>query len=116
MGNSVPPRLKLAYAGLTEADWNQFQRMGDLNRDGKIDDADVKILLDAFDSRPGSPNWNPLADLDGDGWVGPNDILILGDNYGKDIWSWKGLTAPTAPTGLAALVGLGLILILLIAY
>lgn len=104
------PRL-FKTLGLTDADWNAFQKMGDLNRDGKIDDSDAKILLDAFDSRPGSPNWNPLADLDGDGWVGPNDILILGDNYGLDIWSWKGLK-PTV--NVAALLGLGLVLALLL--
>jgi len=105
------PRL-FKTLGLTDADWNAFQKMGDLNRDGKIDDADAKILLDAFDSRPGSPNWNPLADLDGDGWVGPNDILVLGNNYGLDIWSWKGLTKPTV--NVAALLGLGLVLAILL--
>ena len=104
------PRL-LKFAGLTESDWSQFQRMGDLNKDGKIDDADAKILIDAFDSRPGSPNWNPVADLDADGWIGPNDILILGNNYELDIWKWKGLTAPTVNT--SVLIGLGIALLLL---
>jgi hypothetical protein len=107
----MPRLLKL---GLTESDWQQFQRMGDLNRDGKIDDADAKILIGAFNSKPGDANWNQLADLDADGWVGPNDILIMGNNYELDIWKWKGLTAP-APTGVAALVGLGLILLLMLA-
>jgi hypothetical protein len=100
--------------GLTDADWNQFQRMGDLNRDGKIDDADGKILLDAFNSKPGDANWNSLADLDGDGWVGPNDILILGDNYGKDIWSWKGL-APAPTITPSALIIIGAVLLLLMS-
>lgn len=95
----MSPRLVRTVPTLTEDDWMQFQKMGDLNRDGKIDDADVKILIDAFNSRPGAPNWNPLADLDEDGWVGPSDVVILGDNYGKDIWTWKGLAKP-APTEL----------------
>jgi len=107
------PRLaRIASLGLTESDWLQFQRMGDLNRDGKINDEDVKILLKALNSRPGDPNWNPLADLDFDGWVGPNDILMLSDNYGKDIWTWKGLAAPTVP----ALLALGLMLALLLIH
>ena len=109
----MAPRLKFAYMSLTESDWEQFQRMGDLNRDGKIDDADGKILVDAFNSRPGDANWNPIADLDGDGWVGPNDVLILGDNYGLDIWTWKGTTKPTA-INIQALIGIGALALLLL--
>lgn len=106
------PRLLKTTLGLTDADWNAFQRMGDLNRDGKIDDADVKILLNALNSRPGDSNWNPLADLDGDEWVGPNDIVVLGNNYGLDIWSWKGLTQPSL--SVMALLGLGVVLAILL--
>lgn len=107
----MPPRLKLAYMDLTEEDWQQFQRMGDLNRDGKIDDTDAKILIDAFNARPSDANWNPIADLDGDGWIGPNDILILGDNYGLDIWTWKGTTKPMS---IPALIGIGALALLLL--
>ncbi|MFZ4699390.1 MAG: dockerin type I repeat-containing protein [Candidatus Methylumidiphilus sp.] len=50
---------------------------GDLNGDGKIDQADITIFQQALGSVIGSPNYNPDADLDGDGRVTINDLRIL---------------------------------------
>jgi hypothetical protein len=41
------------------------------------------LLAKAYGSKPGEPNWNPKADLDGNGTVGLSDLVILAKNYGK---------------------------------
>lgn len=60
-----------------------FRLMGDINRDGVIDDADFAIMEDAYGSVEGDPHWNPDCDLDGDGRVEANDMKILSNNMGK---------------------------------
>ena len=109
----MPRLLKLASLGLTENDWQQFHLMGDINKDGYINDADADILMAAFMSKPGDPNWNPNADLDRDGEVGVNDVLILGNNYPLDIWTWKGI-AVTPTVNVPALIGVGIALAILL--
>lgn len=103
----------MALAGITQADWETFHGMGDINRDGYINDADGEILMKAFMSRPGDVNWNPNADLDKDGEVGVNDVLILGQNAYLDIWTWKGV-AVTPQVNVAALIGVGIALAILL--
>jgi hypothetical protein len=71
----------------------EFHRMGDVNRDGYIDDADMQLLRKAYGSRPGSPNWNPDCDLNGDGKVDILDVTKAAGNYGKDIFTWMGWPA-----------------------
>jgi parallel beta-helix repeat protein len=48
-------------------------KIGDINRDGFVNTADVAIVKKAFRSRPGNPNWNEIADLD------KNDIVNIVD-------------------------------------
>ncbi|MEJ5253233.1 MAG: RHS repeat protein [Chthonomonadetes bacterium] len=43
---------------------------------------DFGLLVDAFGSMPGDPNWNPDADLDGDDEVTLFDYGILTSNFG----------------------------------
>ncbi|MCB0032310.1 MAG: protein kinase [Anaerolineales bacterium] len=52
----------------------------DLNHDCIIDQADVDIILAAFRSKPGDPNWNPDYDFDGDGEVGFTDVMEVVGN------------------------------------
>jgi hypothetical protein len=103
---------------ISEDDWEQFRLLGDINRDGVIDDDDCQLLLAAFPSKPGDPNWNPEADLDGDGEVGINDLLILGRNAFLDIWTWKGVEPPpkitVPPAGLLAVIAFMLAVVALI--
>ena len=40
-------------------------------------ESDLSALLSAMDSRLGDPNWNPAADLDGDGEVTSTDLAIV---------------------------------------
>jgi len=60
-----------------------FHAMGDVNWDGVIDEADLDLMQVAYGSRPGYPNWNPDADLNGDERVDFYDLAKLGTNYGK---------------------------------
>jgi hypothetical protein len=49
---------------------------GDINGDGTVDIYDAILLSGAFNSQPGSTNWNPNADINGDGTVDIYDAII----------------------------------------
>lgn len=72
----------------TPEEWELFWSMGDVNRDGYIDDVDRDLLAAAFDSYPGDPTWNPDADIDQDGRVGILDLIKLNSNFGLNIWDY----------------------------
>ena len=66
-----------------------FRRIGDVNKDGKIDILDIGLIARALGTTPasgGTPGawdaWNPDADLDGDGTVGLADLTMAGRNFG----------------------------------
>jgi PKD repeat protein len=63
---------------------NITAKMYDLNNDGKIDMKDIIIAARAFGSKPGDPNWNPIADVNSDGVVDMKDIIPIARNFGKD--------------------------------
>jgi hypothetical protein len=56
---------------------------GDVNCDRTVDINDLIIWSNAYGSRPGYPNWNPLADLNGDEIIDVFDGVIIAINYGK---------------------------------
>jgi parallel beta-helix repeat protein len=56
---------------------------GDINGDGTVDIFDAVLLAAAFNSVPGSSNWNPNADLNSDGIVNIFDAVILATYYGQ---------------------------------
>jgi len=74
--------------------WETFWSMGDVNRDGLIDILDVELIQEAWGSTPGDPNWNPDADLNQDGIVNMNDMIICVANQGLDIWTYFGVPGP----------------------
>ena len=55
--------------------------IGDINSDGKINNADLILLMQAYGSSVGESTWNPNADLDGDNKITIADLGILGKNY-----------------------------------
>jgi hypothetical protein len=59
--------------------------LGDLDGDGRVTMNDVFIVLDAFGSTPGKPNWDPIADINTDGRVDMTDIFVVLDNFGKQL-------------------------------
>ena len=74
-----------AYYGnetLTPEQWETFWSMGDVNRDGYINDIDASLIA-AYPS----PTQCPWADLNQDGVVDVLDLMIVSINYGKDIWA-----------------------------
>ncbi len=75
----------------TSEQWDLFWHMGDVNRDGFIDDEDVLLVEEAFGSIPGDPNWNPDADVHTDGAINMFDVATVAKNYGENIWNYFGL-------------------------
>jgi hypothetical protein len=61
----------------------ELRKMGDVNGDGIICKKDLEIMQVAYGSTPGSPNWNPACDLDGNGKIDALDISTAARNYGK---------------------------------
>jgi len=66
-----------------------FHKMGDVNRDGRINGDDLYLLSKAYGSTPGAPNWNPDCDLNGDGKVDDTDMEIAGSNFGLTFEEWR---------------------------
>ena len=61
---------------------NGIHLAGDANNDGHVDVVDLLILVDAFGSVVGDPNYDPNADFNSDGSVDVVDLLDLVDNFG----------------------------------
>jgi len=55
----------------------------DLNADHKVNIKDIAIVAKAFGSTPGSPTWNPIADVDGNGKIEIKDIAKVA------IYMWR---------------------------
>ncbi len=62
---------------------------GDLNKDGHINLTDLALLALAWQSKPGDNNWNPLADLNGDGLIDRHDLNMLAQKLGINEGSLK---------------------------
>jgi hypothetical protein len=59
--------------------------LGDINNSGAVDIDDLLLLIDAFWSTPGEPNWNPNADINNSGAVDIDDLLILIDHFWEHV-------------------------------
>jgi hypothetical protein len=57
--------------------------LGDVDGDGDVDFDDIVAIAMAYQSKPGYPNWNPLADLDCDNDVDFDDVVTAAMNYMK---------------------------------
>lgn len=69
--------------GLVNA-WRSCQRpQGDINNDLRCNVLDAIVVGNAFGSRPGSPRWDPRADLDINNVVNILDSTIIAENFGK---------------------------------
>lgn len=56
---------------------------GDIDGDGHVNLADLKLLVAAWNTTPDSSSWNPAADIDGDHAVSLADLKILVSNWGR---------------------------------
>jgi hypothetical protein len=54
---------------------------GDINHDGKIDDADLALLMASMGTVVGDTAYNPDADFNSDGMIDVRDLGIFGTNY-----------------------------------
>lgn len=61
--------------------------MGDVDHDGRVISADLKVLVDAWNTTPGMPKWNAAADLDGDDSVISADLRLLYVNWNRFLGS-----------------------------
>jgi hypothetical protein len=50
--------------------------------DARVNMIDIAYLISQYDTTPSSPNWNPKADLSGDGKVDMRDVNIALHNFG----------------------------------
>lgn len=55
----------------------------DINKDGRIDIADVAMVAYALGSYPGHPRWNPDADVNDDGVVDIRDVVLVAGYFGS---------------------------------
>jgi hypothetical protein len=51
--------------------------------DGIVNMRDIQYMILKFNTRPGSPNWNPNTDVNGDGVVNMRDIQIAIINFNQ---------------------------------
>jgi hypothetical protein len=81
-----------AYAGPVSGDINPADNTytdgnikvvipGDINGSGVVDIYDAIILSNAYNSKPGSSNWNPNSDLKADEVIDIYDAIILANHY-----------------------------------
>jgi cohesin domain-containing protein len=62
-------------------------RNPDMRNRGVVDILDAATLAIAYGSSPGSPNWNPAADLDGTGVVDILDASTLAVDYSMPVYA-----------------------------
>jgi hypothetical protein len=75
----------------TSVQWKTFWSMGDVDRNGYIDETDAQLISD----RRGTDD--PDADINQDGIVDILDLITCALHIGEDIWTHFGLPLP--PTG-----------------
>ncbi|MEM2970925.1 MAG: CARDB domain-containing protein [Candidatus Bathyarchaeia archaeon] len=59
----------------------KIKLVGDINGNGIVNIDDLTLWDAAFNSRPSEPNWNPQADINGDGIVDKEDGILIIQNY-----------------------------------
>ena len=63
----------------------KLKLVGDVNGDGKVDINDLIAWDAAYGSKAGDPNWNPQADINGDGIVDQLDGMLILQNYRSSV-------------------------------
>jgi len=82
-----PNGLSIAQQEKLRMDQTDGLPLGDVNKDGVVNAKDLALALLALGSTPGSPRWNPNADLNHDGKVTREDVNIVLQNMGKGTWT-----------------------------
>jgi hypothetical protein len=58
---------------------------GDIDTDGHVDVVDLLLMIGAWASQIGEPNYSAASDLNNDGLVDAVDLLLLVENFGSSI-------------------------------
>lgn len=61
--------------------------VGDINGDGTVNIEDLELWDAAYNSKPGDSNWNPQADINGNGCVDKEDGILIIQNYKNSLSS-----------------------------
>lgn len=77
--------------------------IGDVNADGKIDDEDKKLLVDAIDGKV-SPEDNITTDLNYDGKTDLMDLMFFSKSYGESKDTTAHITEFVSPANITATV------------
>ena len=88
-GLGMPSAIAISIATSTPPKPTENYSKSDVNRDGVVNNTDLKLVANAIGESPPS---NRRADVDGDGTVGISDLLIV-------INDLEASAAPSAPTG-----------------
>lgn len=81
--SAVPYEVNLSN-NIFHDGWVKIKMIGDVNGDGVIDIFDAVLLLQAYGSHEGDPNWNPEADIAPQwGVVNLYDAVTLTSRYGQ---------------------------------
>ena len=70
----------------------------DFDGSGIVDFPDFLMFVSAFGSEEGQDKYDSKYDLNSDGKIAFEDLLILTDNFGKSVVAQKSPTPPTPPT------------------
>ncbi len=93
-------KVGLFYDDLTPANLQVWQTdvtdygqivLGDVNKDGKVNCADLLLVAKAFGSTHSSSRWNQCYDLNHDGKINLQDLCIVSQNLGKTAY-WIDIT------------------------
>jgi len=57
----------------------------DFDGNGLVNIMDLYVIAKAFGSKPGDPNWNPIADLNDDKEINISDLYNVATNFGKTV-------------------------------
>jgi len=76
---------------ITADDWREFRKMGDVNMNGVVDQGDIEEVRRCFGQLEGTELWSVCAkcDLNGDGYVGTDDVYVAASNLGLTVYAWK---------------------------
>lgn len=81
---ATPPNVFDREIILFTADGTDFLD-GDFDYSGTVDSADLARLVASFGATPGADNWDPAADVNGDGIIDGIDLALLAHNFGRSI-------------------------------
>lgn len=74
---SVEPAGNLPDNNMTAGTLTVLLPPGDMDHDGDVELVDAVLWTQSYGSTPGSPSWNPEADLNGNGTVDMEDATLL---------------------------------------